>query len=73
MLEVGSLGVCPENDKHQITQVHASREGYEEYCCQCRKWRTEIDLKPIRQELRAMGVDPDEAQWPSKWWRNRDE
>ncbi len=68
-----SLGVCPENDNHQITQIHASREGYEEYCCQCRKWRTEIDLKPIRQELRAMGVDPDESQWPSRWWRNRDE
>ena len=54
-----TLGVCPENSKHQVTQISASREGYLEYCCQCAKWRTKIDLRPIRAELRAMGVDPD--------------
>jgi len=54
-----TLGVCPQNFDHQITQVHGSREGYRQYCCQCRIWRWEIDLRPIRAELRAMGVDPD--------------
>jgi hypothetical protein len=56
-----SLGVCPLDSNHQITQVHASREGYEEFCSQCRHWRVKIDLKPIRQELRDLGVDPDEG------------
>ncbi len=55
------LGVCPEDDDHQITQIHASRESYEEYCRQCAKWRTTIDLRPIRAELREMGIDPDEG------------
>lgn len=54
-----TLGTCPVDDKHQITQISASREGYLEYCCKCRKWRTKIDLRPIRAELREMGVDPD--------------
>ena len=54
-----SLGVCPENSKHQITMVSASREGYVEFCAQCAKWRTVIDLKPIRAELRELGLDPD--------------
>jgi len=56
-----SLGVCPRSDTHQITQIHASREGFRQYCCQCREWRWEIDLRPIRAELREMGVDPDEG------------
>jgi len=42
-----SLGVCPQN--------------YRQYCCQCRIWRWEIDLRPIRAELREMGLDPDEG------------
>jgi hypothetical protein len=56
-----SLGVCPENSKHQITMVSASREGYLEFCGHCSKWRVKIDLKPIRAELREMGIDPDEG------------
>jgi len=59
MLGMQSLGTCPIDSKHQVTQIHASREGYEEYCCQCAKWRRTIDLRPIRAELREMGVDPD--------------
>lgn len=55
-----SLGVCPQNYDHQITQVHGSREGYRLFCCQCRIWRWEIDLRPIRAELRELGMDPDE-------------
>jgi hypothetical protein len=58
---VESLGICPENSNHQVTQVSASREGYLEFCRQCAKWRTKIDLKPIRAELREMGIDPDEG------------
>ena len=56
-----SLGVCPENSKHQITEIHASREGMEQYCCQCAKWRWKIDLRPIRAEIRALGGDPDKG------------
>jgi hypothetical protein len=41
--------------------VTASREGYLEFCAQCSKWRVKIDLKPIRAELREMGIDPDEG------------
>jgi len=54
-----TLGVCPIDSNHQITQVSASREGYKEYCAQCRKWRWTIDLRPIRAEIRALGGDPD--------------
>jgi len=56
-----SLGVCPQNYDHRITQVHGSREGYRLFCCQCRMWRWEIDLRPIRAELRELGIDPDEG------------
>jgi len=56
-----SLGVCPRNDKHQITEIHASREGLEQYCCQCAKWRWKIDLRLIRAEIRALGGDPDKG------------
>ena len=56
-----SLGVCPENSNHQITMVSASREGYLEFCGQCSKWRRTIDLRPIRAELRELGLDPDEG------------
>jgi len=58
---VMNLGVCPENSKHQITEFHASREGIEQYCCQCAKWRWKIDLRPIRAEIRALGGDPDKG------------
>ncbi len=57
--DVLNLGVCPENSKHQITEIHASREGMEQYCRQCAKWRWKIDLRPIRAEIRALGGDPD--------------
>jgi len=61
-----TLGVCPQDSNHQITMVSASREGYVEFCAQCAKWRTAIDLKPIRAELREMGVDPDEGVLEAK-------
>jgi len=60
--------ICPSSPDgaHRIVEIHASREGYWQSCGLCRKGWWAVDLRPVRDELRMMGADPDD---PTFWSR----
>ena len=54
--------------KHQITKIHASREGLWEFCGRCQKGQWKIDLRELRAEIRALGGNPDGTVLSKGFW-----
>ena len=62
-------GRCPASidGKHRVSQFHFSREGARERCSLCHRTEWVIDLRPLREEIREMGGDPDAPMLGGSW------